>query len=399
MDSLTQIVLGAACGEIVAGKKLGNRALLWGAVGGTIPDLDVFLSPLVTKYQELALHRGFSHSITFAILGSFLFAWMVQWIYRSKYHRSLALMGWSLFPIATIYFISRIFSGEKAGYTSITILSLLLTFMLYRLYKTYFVLPYEPPEATMKDWRRLFFWSLLTHPILDCFTTYGTQFFLPFSNYRVAFNSVAVADPAYTFPFLLCILVCAFVYRTNDLRRKLAWAGIIWGSFYLSLGLLIKTKIDSVVEKNIIALNIPSKRYMTSPTILNSVLWTTVIEIDSGYYSGQYSLFDKSETINFKFIPKDYEKLSGYLEDPVVKRISWFSKGYYSVGQSSAGILQLNDMRFGSIDSNGEAYYIFHFPVEKNVDGHLEILDLKGGPPPGRRDDMIKELWHRIKGV
>ena len=43
MDSLTQIVLGAACGEIVLGKKIGNRALLFGAIGGTIPDLDVFI--------------------------------------------------------------------------------------------------------------------------------------------------------------------------------------------------------------------------------------------------------------------------------------------------------------------------------------------------------------------
>ena len=41
MDSLTQIVLGAACGELAAGKKIGNRALLWGAIGGTIPDLAV----------------------------------------------------------------------------------------------------------------------------------------------------------------------------------------------------------------------------------------------------------------------------------------------------------------------------------------------------------------------
>jgi len=43
MDSLTQIVLGAAVAEVVGGKKLGNKAPLWGAIAGTIPDLDVFL--------------------------------------------------------------------------------------------------------------------------------------------------------------------------------------------------------------------------------------------------------------------------------------------------------------------------------------------------------------------
>jgi len=42
MDSLTQIVLGGAIGELVAGRKMGNRAVLWGAIAGTIPDLNVF---------------------------------------------------------------------------------------------------------------------------------------------------------------------------------------------------------------------------------------------------------------------------------------------------------------------------------------------------------------------
>jgi len=44
MDSLTQIVLGATCGEIVLGKNIGNKALLFGVIGGAIPDLDVFIS-------------------------------------------------------------------------------------------------------------------------------------------------------------------------------------------------------------------------------------------------------------------------------------------------------------------------------------------------------------------
>ena len=47
MDSLTQIILGAACGEIALGKKIGNKALLFGAIGGTIKDLDVFIGKLL----------------------------------------------------------------------------------------------------------------------------------------------------------------------------------------------------------------------------------------------------------------------------------------------------------------------------------------------------------------
>ena len=65
MDSITQIVLGAACGEIALGKKIGNKAILFGAIGGTIPDLDVIIGRLyyTNEIDNLAFHRGFTHSV------------------------------------------------------------------------------------------------------------------------------------------------------------------------------------------------------------------------------------------------------------------------------------------------------------------------------------------------
>src|SRR6478735_1727382 len=124
MDSLTQIVLGSAVAELTLGKKIGNKALLWGAICGTIPDLDVLMNPFLSDLQELGAHRGFSHSLLFSCL---------------------------LAPL----------------------LGFLLWFM------------YEKKEANWKEWTLLCFLSLVTHPLLDAFTSYGTQLFLPFSNYRV----------------------------------------------------------------------------------------------------------------------------------------------------------------------------------------------------------------------
>lgn len=65
MDSLTQIVLGAAVGEAVLGKKVGNKAMLYGAIAGTIPDLDVLARNFVDTVTATEWHRGFSHSIFF----------------------------------------------------------------------------------------------------------------------------------------------------------------------------------------------------------------------------------------------------------------------------------------------------------------------------------------------
>ena len=84
MDSITQIVLGAACGETVLGKKIGNRALLFGAIGGTIPDLDVFIGKIIydSEIDSMAFHRGFMHSFLFAILAAFVFGFLIFRVYN-----------------------------------------------------------------------------------------------------------------------------------------------------------------------------------------------------------------------------------------------------------------------------------------------------------------------------
>ena len=71
MDSLTQIILGAAVGEVALGRKAGNRAMLWGGIAGTIPDLDVFANFFTDEMTALAFHRGFMHSLFFATLFAF----------------------------------------------------------------------------------------------------------------------------------------------------------------------------------------------------------------------------------------------------------------------------------------------------------------------------------------
>ena len=141
MDSLKQIVLGAACGEVALGRKIGNKAMLFGAFGGTIPDLDVMIGSLLFDFEidQLAFHRGFMHSIVFACIAS-------------------VIMG---------YLFYRLYNSGKRRDTTF-----------------------------LKDWVWLFFLSIFTHPILDSFTPYGTQLFVPFTDYRVAFNSIAVVEAA-----------------------------------------------------------------------------------------------------------------------------------------------------------------------------------------------------------
>ena len=84
MDSITQFVLGAAVGQVILGKEAKNKALLWGAVAGTIPDLDIIPGQFVDTVTRLEMHRGFSHSLLFAFTGSFVFGYLVSKIHNRQ---------------------------------------------------------------------------------------------------------------------------------------------------------------------------------------------------------------------------------------------------------------------------------------------------------------------------
>ena len=396
MDSLTQITLGAAVGEVILGKKIGNRALLWGAIAGTIPDLDVLTGPFVSELQELIYHRGFSHSLVFSVLGAYSIAWMVHRLYQLPYHHYIASILWFLAPVGLTFFLTRF----DVGLNPILGIGLFGGTALI-LYRRYFRHPIEKPDASYQDWVQLFFWGLLTHPILDCFTTYGTQLFLPFSSYRVAFNTISVADPLYTVPFLLCIIIISFVSRNRPLRRKLAWAGLAISSIYMLFCLTNKYRVHNVFIDSLEQENISYNRVMTSPTILNNILWYCLAETDDGYYSGLYSLWDTEKEVELKFTPRN----EGLLVlpqsniDNTIDKLKWFSNDYYCITESSGTQLQFNDMRFGKFDESTESNsYIFNFPIQRNKDGSYELTQVNGGPPPRDREKAIQNLWERLRG-
>ena len=158
MDSLTQIVLGAAIGEAVLGKKLGNKAMLYGAIAGTIPDLDSFAPLFTDTLTSIEIHRGFTHSIVFSILFAPIFGWIISKIER------------------------------KTG-------------------------------VSWKDWSWLIFWGLFTHPLLDAYTTWGTQLFWPF-DLRLAYKNIFVIDALYTLPFLIFVILAMRCRRGSIKRRK-----------------------------------------------------------------------------------------------------------------------------------------------------------------------------------
>ena len=340
MDSLTQIVLGAACGEIVLGKKIGNKALLFGAIGGTIPDLDVFIGRFLygNEIQAMAFHRGFMHSIVFAIFGAFLFGWITYKLYNS---------------------------GKRKETT------------------------------TLKNWISLFFLSIFTHPILDCFTPYGTQLFAPFSNYRVAFNTISVVDPLYTLPFLSCLIVVLFLKRTNTKRLKWTKVGIYISSAYMLFTIGNKFYIDAVFKKSFEKAGIKYLRFSAQPTILNNILWYAVAETKDTYHLTFYSLFDKSATAD-KIIAIDKQHLLLDMTDENLQKLAWFSNGFYNISKKEKiGTYKYTDLRYPMINPDDANTSVFNFTVFFE-NGEWDILPFDGKPPS--KDDFEK-FTERFWGI
>ncbi len=335
MDSLTHIILGAAIGEAVLGRKIGRKAMLWGAIADTIPDFDVFTSPCVTHAQQLMIHRGITHSFLFAIVVSFL--------------------------------LGRLF---------------------YQLSKN--------TNVSKKDWTLLFFLGMFSHDIIDAMTCYGTGWFEPFSSYRVSFNNIFVADPFYTLPFLICVLVALIAKKGSATRVKWNKAGLIISTFYLVFTIINKGHVHSIVEHSLEKQKITHYDFVTTPTPLNNFLWMSYAADSTGFWFGYYSVFDKMDTVKYYHINKNDALLKPFENDREVKILKQFSKGYYCIEKMNDTIC-FNDIRFGQVGGwdKPDSSFVFSFKLNKNADNSTA---LNRGKFKESYSEALSSLINRIKG-
>lgn len=228
MDSLTQIALGIATAELCVGEKLQRRTFLYGAILGTVPDLDVVVGWFLNPVDGVAIHRGLSHSIVFMLLLSPGLGWVIAKIERTKISfRTASLMV---------------------------------------------------------------FWCLFTHVLLDIFTSWGTQVFWPLPD-RIALKTIFVIDPLYTIPLLVCLII-AWRKRIFASRKKYVLRGIYLSSLYLLVTCGIKLYALQQFREALQRQNIAYDDLIVKPTAFNCILWNANVAVKDVYLLGDYSLFD-----------------------------------------------------------------------------------------------------------
>ncbi|GAO41262.1 metal-dependent hydrolase [Flavihumibacter petaseus] len=334
MDSVTHIVLGACIGELIAGKQLGKKALLWGAVAQSFPDIDVVAAAWMDLPSELLAHRGFTHSFLFVILFSPVFAWLLHVAYRKlpvTYFRMLLLIGV----------------------------------------------------------------EMLVHIFLDSFNNYGTGWLEPFSHRRFSWNTIYVADPFLTIAPLVGGILLLMLPLTATRRKRIAAWGCVLPALYLGYALLNKAVIDRAVREEVITGLPAGSRYFTTPAPLNTWLWFVVAGNDSGYYTGYRSVFDRDK-ITLHYFPSQREWLRPYADRRDVQQLIRFSQEFYTVEKYTDSLV-FNDLRFGQVTGwkEGTNPFVFHYFLDDIAANDLVV---QRGRLAGWNREVFRSLLRRIKG-
>jgi inner membrane protein len=294
MDSLSQIALGSAVSVAVMGRRTAVwKAALWGAVAGTLPDLDVLIDQ-GDPIRNMVLHRAETHALFWLTLFSLPFAAAVAWLSRE--------------------------SGL---------------------------------------WQRWWFamWlTLVTHPLLDAMTVYGTQLALPFSNHPYGVGSVFIIDPLYTLP-LLFGAGWALAGRGSRRGLRANALGLMLSTVYLAWGVAAQQQVSRVASASLAAQGIAAEQVLVTPTAFNSLLWRIVAVAGDSYHEGFYSLLDQAPQVPFDRYPRGNALAAELQGADGVQRIRAFSKGFYAMREDGGRVL-ISDLRMGQ-----EPSYVFTFAV------------------------------------
>ena len=322
-------------GEAFAGKTVGKKAMLWGILAQSIPDIDFLASFWLDTADNLLAHRGITHSFLFAIIITPVIAWFAHKIHRPH---NISFRKWLLF-IGSVIFI---------------------------------------------------------HIFLDAFNNYGVGWFEPFSHVRISFNTIYVADPFFSFIPGIALLMLVFMQQKSA-NRKWVWkTGLLIPFIYLLYSLANKYYVTAESKKILASQNIIYNKLLITPAPLQTWLWFVAAGTDSGFYTGYRSVFDKKKNLELHYKPLN-NQLKTFIKKPLqLDKLILFSQGFYTMEQKKDSLL-FYDLRFGQIIGwhNPLEDFAFYYYLQPDVDNTLVV---QRGRFAKWNQQSFKSLLYRIKG-
>ena len=300
-------------GEAFAGRTVGRKAVLWGILAQSIPDIDFIASSWLDVPSGLLTHRGFTHSLVFAAIVTVVMASLAN-----HWHR--------------------------------------------------------PHNISFRRWTLFFAAAVFSHIFLDSFNNYGVGLLEPFNHYRISFNTIYVADPFFSIaPGIALIML--LVLKQKNIKRKFWWKfGLSVSSLYLCYCVINKTIINNSVKELLAKEDIHYSRYFTTPAPLQNWLWFVVAGDDNGYHVGYRSVFDNKNKLALTYFPRNTALLDSFQNTKEVQQLIRFSQQFYTV-EKRADTLLFNDLRFGQVIGwqQPKEQFAFHYYLQPHIDNRLVV--------------------------
>jgi inner membrane protein len=253
----------------------------------------------------------------------------------------------------------------------------------------------------LRAWILLAVMALLTHPLLDLFTTYGTQLLSPFSNRRFALDAVAIIDPAYSLLLAGGIVIGLRAGLATEASRHAGWAALGLSSLYLALGLFVNERIEGVARDELRAQGIEASRVAAYPTLLQLPYRRVVARSGDDVRVGWLSLL-RPRPIQWE----DFTQARGPLVEaaratPEAQLFEWFAMGEATprVERASDGsVVEFDDLRFGLPGAPRDGFW----GVRVRLDADARPLG------PGERFDrdlaapvskLLRTIWRETLGL
>ncbi len=323
MDSVTQAALGAAIGGAIAPAGQRRKALLVGAALGTLPDMDVLID-YGDAVANFTYHRGFSHSLL--VLPPFaLLLWLV-------------LRRW-----------------------------------------------WVPVREEPLRWLAIIALALITHPLLDAHTAYGTQLLWPFEVTPTMWATLFIIDPLYTLPLLVGVVVVAVRPASTGTIR----ACLLLSTLYLAWSWVAQATVARHVEEALAERGIPDAPAFIVPTPFNTLIWRVVVQTEGGYLEGFDSLLTDEDRLDFTVHSFDRGLLDEAGNVWAVARLRWFARDFVKATIENDRLL-ITDLRMGQ-----EPIYVFTHVAAVRGNPHWETLPTEL-ISPAIDERVLLDAWKRM---
>lgn len=333
MDPLSQAGLGASLSQSFATDRSQQlTALIIGMLAGMAPDLDVFIRSGNDPLLFLEFHRQFTHSLIFIPMGSLLCAML-------------------FYPLAR----------KKLSFKQIYLFSFL---------------------------------AYATHGLLDACTSYGTQLLWPFSNSRIAWNTVSIIDPLFTLPVITLITFAAI--KKN---ARYAQIGFVYAIIFLGLGLIQKNRAETVVYHLAQQRGHQIERLHIKPSFGNRHVWKLIYEYDNRYYVDAVKLLLKPEIFTGSSIRKlNVKRDLPWLPDDSqqrkdIERFRWFSSDFLAVSPHKEDFI--TDVRYSFLPNRIETMWgiaLNRESVEENIATHV-TYEIKSRPSQSTLEQFYEMIF------